>query len=136
MRRHSSPTLLWTDYWRGELPWQRAMEQLVVDWMTELGATDRLPSGWEDEMNRLAHKEVLSAAGLQYVGKFEFPTVLTWTLEALAGFMRSTSTLNRQVLGDRAAEFERDLADRLASYTIGGVLQQTASFAYEMAINP
>ena len=61
---------------------------------------------------------------------------LTWTVEALAGFMRSTSNLNSQELGDRSAEFDRDLADRLLPYASAGVFEQTVSFAYELAIKP
>jgi hypothetical protein len=48
----------------------------------------------------------------------------------------STSFLNRQALGDKVPEFERDLAQRLLSCAPSGAFEEPASYAYELARKP
>ena len=57
-------------------------------------------------------------------------------LEELTGYMYSTSLLNRAVLRDRSAEFERDLAGRLLKVEPAGQFSGPASYAYELAVAP
>jgi SAM-dependent methyltransferase len=129
--------LVWGDSpWRGDLPWQKAMQEVLHDWMAESGATDRVPARWEEAMAREPHEQVLHRAGFDYVGKFDFLAEQTWRVETLIGFVYSTSFLNRRVLGDRAADFERDFANRLRSCQVDGVFQESASYAYELARIP
>jgi hypothetical protein len=56
-----------------------------------------------------------------------------WSIESLAGFVYSTSFLNRTVLQDRADAFERDLRRRLLGCCPDGVFEQDLTFAYELA---
>ncbi|HET6915681.1 MAG TPA: hypothetical protein VFH56_06275, partial [Acidimicrobiales bacterium] len=74
--------------------------------------------------------------GFHYVGKFEFVVEQSWSLEELTGYMYSTSLLNRAVLRDRSAEFERDLAGRLLKVEPAGQFSGPASYAYELAVAP
>lgn len=128
--------LLWADApWRGEQPWQRGMAEVLERWRRELGATDRVPQGWREVMDRDPHAEVLSRAGLAYEGRFEFSVSWQWSLESLTGFVYSTSFLNRSVLCDRAREFENDLCKRLVASHGNDTFPQDATFAYELARN-
>jgi hypothetical protein len=78
--------LLWGDSpWRGDRPWQTAMEELFVEWMAKTGVIDRVPAGWEASMRQDPHEQVLRRTGFEYVGKFEFTARQTWTLEHLLG---------------------------------------------------
>jgi SAM-dependent methyltransferase len=132
-----SVALVWGDMpWGGDRPWQRALEELFVKWTAEAGATDRVPAGWEAAMAHDPHNQVLRRAGFEYVGKFEFRAQQIWTVETLIGFMYSTSLLSRQVLGDKAGDFERDLAGHLLSHQVDGVFAESASYAYELARSP
>jgi SAM-dependent methyltransferase len=129
--------LLWGGTpWQGDQGWQAAMRGLFEQWMTKLGATDRVPAGWQQAMDSLPHEQVLAAAGFDYVGKFEFIVEQAWTVEALTGFVYSTSFLNRAALGERAEHFERDVAGLLCSYEPEGVFQVPASYAYQLARKP
>jgi SAM-dependent methyltransferase len=129
--------LVWGDSpWRGEQPWQNAMEDLFAEWMARAGASDRVPAGWEAAMDAEPHHEVLDRAGLDYLGKFEFTAEQIWTVETLAGFVYSTSFLNQSALGCQAARFEADLADRLLAAVPDGEFHQDASYAYELACKP
>jgi len=121
---------------RGSRPWQTALAALYEEWMARLGVTDRVPAAWEQVMDRYPHEQVLAEAGFEYEGRFEFTVELDWTVESLGGFSYATSFLNREVLGTRVAEFEKDLSDRLGSYAEKGKFPEQASFAYQLARKP
>jgi SAM-dependent methyltransferase len=126
--------LLWGGTpWRGDRPWQRALHDTLERWRDTVAARDRVPEGWEQAMDRNPHEQVLRRAGLSYEGSFEHSVVERWSIESLAGFVYSTSDLNRTVLQDRADAFERDLRRRLLGCCPDGVLEQDLTFAYELA---
>jgi SAM-dependent methyltransferase len=118
---------------QGDLPWQKALEDLIVEWMARAGTTDRVPAGWASAMASDPHEAVLRRAGFEYLGKFGFTADQTWTVETLIGFMYSTSMLNRSALGDESEEFERRLAERLGPYSSDGTFRVPATYAYELA---
>ena len=121
---------------RGDRPWQRAMTELLEDWMARAGATDRVPAGWEAAMDEDPHEQVLRRAGFQYVGGFDFSVEQTWTVETLTGFVYSTSFLNTDALGDKLRTFERALADRLLSCEPDGTFRELANYSYQLARKP
>lgn len=129
--------LLWGDILaRGDAAWQQAMGGLFEDWMVRLGATDRLPGRWEAAMDRHSHEQVLTDAGFDYVGKFEFVAEQTWTVESLTGLVYSTSFLNREALGGQVGAFETELSALLRSFEPEGVFEVAASYAYQLATKP
>lgn len=129
--------LIWGDMpWVGGTGWQKELLQLFVDWVERMGVADRVPSGFEEAMKHYPHESVLRRAGFDYLGKFEFLVEESWSLEELTGYMYSTSLLNRDVLRDRHAEFEQDLAGRLLEVEPTGRFSGPASYAYELAVAP
>lgn len=129
--------LLWGDILaRGDAAWQRAMGALFEEWMAKLDANDRLVGGWEAAMDRHPHEQVLTQAGFDYVGRYEFTADQTWTVETLTGLVYSTSFLNREALGDQADAFESDLSALLYSYASDGVFEVSAKYAYQLATKP
>lgn len=117
----------------GDQPWQRALRQLVVDWVETAAVADRLPAGWEDDIRARPHRSVLEAAGFRYEGRYEFRRTQTWTVDALVGFLHSTSILSRVALGEATGEFASDVHRRLTPFTVAGLLHEEATFAYELA---
>ena len=129
-----SLAVMWSDVpWRGDEPWQRAMEAVVLDWTTKAEATDRVPAGWEAAMASDSHEQVLRRAGFDHLGTFGWMVERTWTVETLIGFVYSTSILNRHVLGDRSAQFELEFAERVLPFAAKGKFHESASYAYELA---
>jgi SAM-dependent methyltransferase len=120
----------------GESRWQAVFQEVCARWVEELGATDRVPAGWQAVIDRDPHEQVLRRAGFDYVGRWEFTMEQTWTVETLIGFVYSTSYLARPVLGDRAAEFEADLGRRLRAEVPSGQFLRTATYAYQLARRP
>jgi hypothetical protein len=126
--------LLWgSTPWHGDLPWQQAMTERFEEWTERLGATDRLPAGWEETMTRDPHEQVLRRAGFDYVGRFEFTAAQTWNASSICGFVYSTSFLSQGVLGDQREAFERDVERCLRGFESADALTITASYAYELA---
>jgi len=126
--------LCWsTSPWVGPEDWQRALGSLLRRWQNELGASGRVPPGWEQERQRDPDHDVLSRAGFEPAGRHDFPVEQRWTIDELAGYIRSTSFLPPMVLADRAAEFDADLAAELSRHTADGRLTETVHFAYELA---
>lgn len=76
------------------------------------------------------------AAGFEPVSSSRFRTPYDWTTDALIGFVYSTSFLPKQVLGDLARAFERDLRRELTNLTGANNLRETIDFAYELARRP
>lgn len=94
----------------GDQPWQQELRQIIVDWLDRSGSADRMPSGWQEALAASPDRQVLERAGFTYLGRFEFPRDETWTVNALIGFMYSTSILSRAALGSAIPDFEADLA--------------------------
>jgi hypothetical protein len=129
--------LCWTSQpWDGEQSWQRALAAVLDRW--ESGAQRRGPDpGWLGEArSRRPDSRVLSDAGFELAGSFEFAIEHRWTVPELAGLVRSTSFLPAAVLGDQAAAFDADLAASLGPENEDGVLPETVSFVCELARKP
>ena len=129
--------LCWSSQpWSGEGDWQRALAAILDRWMTALGAEGRIPPGWDLARQRRSDLQVLSDAGFEAAGRYEFAIGHRWSLPELAGHIRSTSFLPAAVLGDQAATFDADLAATLGPCGDGGAFTETVSFAYELARRP
>ena len=120
----------------GEGDWQQALAALLDRWMTALGAHGRIPAGWDLAQQRRPDLQVLSDAGFEVAGSYEFSIGHRWSLSELAGLIRSTSFLPAAVLGDQGAAFDADLAATLGPYCDGGALTETVTFSYELARRP
>jgi SAM-dependent methyltransferase len=129
--------LCWsTSPWVGEEDWQRSLAATLKRWQQRLDAEHRIPEGAGWARQRRPDPDVLSAAGFELIGRHALTIVHHWSLAELAGHIRSTSFLPPAVLGDRAAEFDADLAASLRPHNNGGVFAQTVSFAYDLARKP
>ncbi|WP_075731677.1 class I SAM-dependent methyltransferase [Streptomyces acidiscabies] len=129
--------LCWsTSPWAGPLDWQRAFGDVLRRWQEALGAASRVPPGAEQRRQTDPDREVLSRAGFEPAVRHEFAVEHRWTVEELAGHVRSTSFLPPSVLADRATEFDGDLRTVLSPYATDGHLTETVSFAYDLARKP
>ena len=129
--------LLWSaGLWMGDLDWQRALAALLEAWKSKLGVEARVPAGWDNARRHRPDMAVLRAAGFEPVGSERFPTAHDWTVDALIGFVYSTSFLPRTVLGDQAYGFERDVHDEVGRLATDNVLRETIDFSLELARRP
>jgi 2-polyprenyl-3-methyl-5-hydroxy-6-metoxy-1,4-benzoquinol methylase len=120
--------------WQGAAPWQRAAMELVVHWMQATGSLENIPSDLAESLTQAPNLTVLSDAGLDVIGTYEFTAPHAWTLETLAGFAYSTSILSRSALSNHDEAFERDLRDRLLPIQPDGNFEESVSFTYDLAV--
>ena len=126
--------LLWTsNFLEGSSPWQLTLDGCVRDWVKRLDTADRVPATWASDIERLPHSTVLTHAGFEIVGGYEFTSSHDWSLAGLIGLLYSTSYFPRSALGDHVEEFETDLATRLRTVEPSGVFRETISGAYDLA---
>ena len=122
--------------WIGVEDWQRALAATLDRWRRRLGADQRIPTSAEQARKDLPDTEVLAEAGFEIVGRHTFTAEHTWTLEELAGHIRSTSFLPPAVLGGEGGAFDTDLAASLLAHGADGTFAETVHSAYDLARKP
>jgi SAM-dependent methyltransferase len=128
--------LLWTTMpWQGGAAWQKEALEWVKHWMHVTGSLEYIPADLARSLVDAPHTAVLADAGFEVIGSYEFTRSFTWTVDALVGFAHSTSIMSVAVLGDRAAEFERDLRDRLLPLHPDGRFVDEIGYSYDLAVN-
>lgn len=121
----------------GAREWQHAFAALLGRWRTALGATNRVPVNWAEPQEQRPDAQVLSEAGFETAGRYEFSAEHRWSLTELAGWVRSTSFLPPSVLGDQGAAFDDDLAATLGPFAAAdGGFPHDVGFAYDLARKP
>jgi len=120
----------------GPADWQRVVNDCANEWADRLGASDRVPSNWQSDIDARPHATVLAEAGFEVLGRQEFTATHERSVADIAGFLYSTSLLPRSVLGDHITEFEQDLATRLHEIEPSGTFQEEVSAAYDLARSP
>jgi len=122
--------------WSGQDEWQQAIAAVLDRWRHTLDAYDRIPSDWDHVRQLKPDLAVLIGAGFEPVGRGEFQVEHRWTVADVAGLAYSTSFLSAPLFGDRAPEFEGDLAESLGPYLDGGGIVQQVSYAYDLVRRP
>jgi SAM-dependent methyltransferase len=120
----------------GPLDWQLVFGSLLRRWQEALGASDRVPANWNQARQQRPDTVVLSDAGFEVVGRFEFPVEHRWTVPELAGYARSLSVFPAPALADHSAAFDGSLSEELGPFLVDGRLTETVSFACELARKP
>ena len=116
----------------GDAPWRRALAQVVRRWIGS-------PAQSRPDMPPFTPArgtELLRSAGFIDVANHRFAFDHEWRLDALLGNLRSTSVLSRRALGERAADFERDLAATLLACEPAGRFRETINADYLLARRP
>jgi SAM-dependent methyltransferase len=118
----------------GPLDWQVAFGGLLSRWQAALGGGGSGPANWDRARRQRPDADVLTAAGLEPGGRFEFLAEHRWTLSELAGFARTLSFLPAPALADHAAAFDDSLSAELGPFSRDGYFTETVSFVCELAV--
>jgi SAM-dependent methyltransferase len=122
--------------WSGQADWQQAIAAVLDRWRHTLDAYDRVPPDWDRVRLLKPDLAVLIEAGFEPVGRQQLQVEHRWTVADVAGLVYSTSFLAAPLFGDRAPEFEADLAACLAPYLDHGAVVQQVSYAYDLVRRP
>jgi trans-aconitate methyltransferase len=110
--------------WTGKEPWQ----QLIVSVIEKVIGPQRRAGHGEFRRPAERHEVVMARNGFSDVVQHGFLTSHTWTLNGILGYLKSTSFASRAVLGDRADEFDRLLADELLAFNPNGTYSEVLPF--------
>jgi len=130
--------LVWGDSpWAGDAPWQLALAATMDRWRDRAAdGPGRVPAGYEQDRRARPDAMILRDCGFEAGPTWSVPVSHDWTIEALTGFVFSTSVLSRAALGARAAEFAADLRRELLGGAPDGRFRQAISFGCELARRP
>lgn len=114
-------------------PWQVVLREVRQRWMTRAfpgGVGTVLPGGVEDQPGREA---VLRAAGFVDLEDHVLPERHRATADEIIGYLASSSTCSRHVLGAGFPDWESDLRAALASFA---TLDETFRWTWTLARKP
>lgn len=118
----------------GGARWKEALAAVVRRWTARAfpaGVPAGLP-GAAVTPDAIARR--LADAGFSPVERREVTEPWTWSVDAVLGWLGSTSVCSAQALGDDAPAFEADLVQALGGK--GGVFHDTLGFGYILGRNP
>jgi len=113
-----------TSLWTGTAAWQPIVIRVLRRW---LGDQRRAGSGtFARPAER--HEAVLEAQRYAPLRQTTVTSTHTWTLDAVVGYLYSTSFAARPLLGERTAAFEEDLRAELLRFDPGGTYQEDITY--------
>jgi SAM-dependent methyltransferase len=118
--------------WTGTTRWQELAVEVIRRWV---GDRPRQGRG-QAAAPAARHNEVLEQAGYEDVAEYEFPTPHTWTLDAVVGYVYSTSVASKRVLGEAVDEFEADLRRTLLAHDSSALYPEVMHFDYILGRRP
>ena len=117
----------------GPEPWQVVATGVARRWMDRA-----FPGGWGVGADAApdAVERALREAGFTDVTSRSFDEPHDWTLEAVSGYLQSTSVCSRAALGDDFEAFETDLRATLLAEVGPGPFHEDLNFGYTLGRKP
>lgn len=115
---------------QGQEPWQTAVSQLAREWTRDI-----FPQGWATSRPGAAAGPEAEATAMRHAGFRDvesrtFFVERIWTVDEIAGYLRTTSVCSRRVLGTRHAAFESALRDALLDMNPDGRFFERLEFGF------
>jgi len=120
----------------GREAWQRTLIEVLRRW------TSRPPADQAGLGRKWApgdpehHEQVLAAAGFAEVATYSFLEDHAWSLEAIMGFLDSTSVASKAALAGNGERFASELRAALLSHDPGGVYRERIEWGYTLGRKP
>jgi ubiquinone/menaquinone biosynthesis C-methylase UbiE len=115
----------------GREPWQQIVRGAVFRRLPNRGNTSKKPGSGPEHNER-----VLRESGFVDVASYPFVEVHEWTIDAIFGYLYSTSVCSKAVLGGDAERFESDLKAALLAYDPSGVYRENTQWGYTFGRKP
>jgi ubiquinone/menaquinone biosynthesis C-methylase UbiE len=109
--------------WHGDEPWKKIVRETITEYTGE----DR-SSGLNVPSSEVSDRDILQEAKFVNIQTKNFVSQQQYTLQALMGFLASTSYASHKKLGNKADDFERELAVRLTSFDNSGLYTETVEY--------
>lgn len=117
-------------FWGSDVPWEQAVVDVIGRW---LGPERRAGAGVFRPADQPRHEVVLARSAFRRTRTGEIRTRQVWTIDALIGYLYSTSFCSPVLLGGNRPAFEDDLRRTLLALDISGRFEQTLVAQYILA---
>jgi SAM-dependent methyltransferase len=116
-----SPTSLWTGR---VFEWKAVVIDAIKRWLG-----DERRAGPGTFPARPMHQECLKQTPFCALTEARFVQPHVWKYDGIIGYLYSTSFASRAVLGDKAANFEKDLRERLSGFSPDGLFTDEIEYS-------
>jgi SAM-dependent methyltransferase len=120
----------------GREPWQQLVLGIVRSStgqeLKECGSAGRPTTGRGPEHD----ERVLRDAGFAEVASYPFVEPHEWTVDAILGYLYSTSVCSKRVLGSEAESFEARLKAALLAHDAAGIFRENIQWGYTIGSKP
>jgi ubiquinone/menaquinone biosynthesis C-methylase UbiE len=117
-------------------PWQRIVMEVVLRWTKRASRDGDGPEPRKPGIGPDHDERVLSQEGFADVASYPTVEPHDWTIESILGYLYSTSTCSRKVLGAGADEFEADLRAALVSFEPAGIYREGIQWGFTIGRKP
>jgi len=120
----------------GREPWQQIVAGIVRRWADPRtrdkdGSAPRRPGSSPGHC-----EQVLREAGFVEVASFPFVEPREWTIDAIIGYLYSTSVCSRAILGKNTEPFEAELKAALLAYHPSGTYRENMQWGFTIGRKP
>ncbi len=117
-------------------PWQRIVADIVRRWSSRLRRDGDGPGAPKAPGGPGHDERVMREAGFVEVGSYPFVKPHNWTVEAILGYLYSTSVCSKAVLGKNVGAFEAELEAALLAHDAGGNYREDIEWGYTLGAKP
>jgi ubiquinone/menaquinone biosynthesis C-methylase UbiE len=116
--------------------WQRIVVATICRWTGSRSDVGRLPVARKALGGPEHYESVLRAAGFRDVATYPFVVPHAWTIDAILGYLYSTSVASKQILGTSVEAFESDLRTALLANDPSGIYHENTDWGYTLGRKP
>ncbi len=125
-----------SDILSGREAWQRVAVSVAERWTRHA-----FPSGWATSSAGASRgtnnvKQVLTAAAFEDVLSYSFVEPYDWTVDAIIGYLHSTSVCSRRILAGNLPAFDSELRSELHALNSTGIFHERIRFGYTLGRKP
>jgi SAM-dependent methyltransferase len=117
-------------------PWQKAVVAVVRQWTGGASQGSGGPEPRRPGVGPEHDGRVLTDVGFSDVASHPFVEPHEWTADEVIGYLYSTSTCSRHLLGPDGGKFEADLRAALHAHDPGGVYREEIQWGFTLGRRP
>lgn len=115
--------------WNSPEPWARQTKCLIQSFLGE----ERRARKEKFTHHDIPYAEILAATPFKHVEEVTIDVTRRWSIDAVLGYLYSTTFAAPDLFGEKREEFERSLMDLLRSMSEDGFLTEQAKFVIQAA---
>ncbi len=108
--------------WGGDEEWQRALKEAIQRYLEKEGRVGKGKSKASDEL----WENILARSVFRFIKTYDVPTVRSWDVEGIIGYVFSTAAAAPHLFGDQLNRFKEETKNILLSINPKGVFQENA----------